>query len=95
MIMTNKMILPIILSHLHLEPTALGRPSLDASGRNPLWWTVSAFATSKVALITLAVWLALLAVGTVESRKLLTGDVGSGVPELRAEARYNLSLIHI
>ncbi|MBP9907782.1 MAG: MMPL family transporter [Rubrivivax sp.] len=89
MIMTNKMILPIILSHLHLEPTALGRPSLDASGRNPLWWTVSAFATSKVALITLAVWLALLAVGTVESRKLLTGDVGSGVPELRAEARYN------
>ena len=57
MIMTNKMILPIILSHLHLEPTALGRPSLDASGRNPLWGTVSAFATSKVALITLAVWL--------------------------------------
>ena len=50
---------------------------------------MSAFATSKVALITLAVWLALLAVGTVESRKLLTGDVGSGVPELRAEARYN------
>ena len=89
MIMTNKMILPIILSHLHLEPTAISKPSLDASGRNPLWWAVSAFATPRVALATLGVWLLLLAVGTVESRKLLTGDIGTGVPELRAESRYN------
>ena len=89
MIVTNKMILPIILSHLHLEPGALGKPNVDASGRNPLWWAVSAFATPRVALVTLGVWLVLLAVGTVESRKLLTGDIGTGVPELRAESRYN------
>ena len=50
---------------------------------------MSAFATPKVALVTFAVWLGLLAVGTVESRKLLTGDVGAGAPELRAESRYN------
>ncbi len=89
MIATNKMILPIILSHLRLEPAALGRTATDASGRNPLWWAISAFATPKVALATFGVWLALLAVGTVESRHLLTGDIGSGVPELRAESRYN------
>jgi hypothetical protein len=89
MIATNKMILPIILSHLRLEPAALGRQASDASGRSPLWWAISAFATPKVALATFGVWLALLAVGTVESRHLLTGDIGSGVPELRAESRYN------
>jgi hypothetical protein len=89
MIVTNKMILPIILSHMRLEPAALGRPVTDASGRSPLWWAVSAFATPKVALATFGVWLALLAIGTVQSRHLLTGDVGTGVPELRAESRYN------
>jgi hypothetical protein len=89
MIATNKMILPIILSHLRLEPAALGRTATDASGRNPLWWAISAFATPKVALATFGVWLVLLAVGTLGSRSLLTGDVGGGVPELRAESRYN------
>ncbi len=89
MIVTNKMILPIILSHLKLEPRALGRPGLDAGGRNRLWWAVSAFATRKIALATFAVWLALLALGLLQSRHLLTGDVGAGVPELRAESRYN------
>ncbi len=89
MIVTNKMILPIILSHLRLEPAALGRSVTNASGRNPLWWAISAFATPKVALGTFGVWLVLLALGTVQSRHLLTGDVGTGVPELRAESRYN------
>ena len=88
MIMTNKMILPIILSHLKLERHAQA-DAAAGTARNPLWWAVSAFATPKVALVTFAVWLGLLAVGTVESRKLLTGDVGAGVPELRAESRYN------
>jgi predicted RND superfamily exporter protein len=86
MIVTNKMILPIILSHLKLERQA----SADQQpGRNRLWWAISAFATPRVALATFAVSLLLLAVGTHYSRQLLTGDVGSGVPELRAESRYN------
>ena len=89
MIATNKMILPIILSHLRLEPTAAAQTTPDPSGRHPLWWAVSAFATPKVALATFGVWLALLALGTVQSRHLLTGDVGAGVPELRPESRYN------
>ena len=86
MIATNKMILPIILSHLTLETQAVGAKE---QGRNPLWWAISAFATPRVALATFAVSLALLAVGTLYSRQLLTGDVGAGVPELRAESRYN------
>jgi hypothetical protein len=39
-------------------------------------------------MLTLVVSL-LLAAGTYESRNLLTGDVGTGAPELRAESRYN------
>ncbi len=88
MIATNKMFLPLMLTHLTLEPKA----KVDANvgpARNPLWWSISAFATPKVALATLGVWLVLLAIGTVGSRHLLTGDVGTGVPELRPESRYN------
>jgi hypothetical protein len=88
MIATNKMMLPIILSHLHLEPDArYSRAALE--GRNRLWWAVSAFAEPRTALATLGVSLLLLVAGTLYSRHLLTGDIGSGVPELRAESRYN------
>jgi predicted RND superfamily exporter protein len=87
MIMTNKMILPIVLSHLTLESGS--NSARPAGSRNPLWWAVSKFAEPRLALITIGAWLVLLAVGTVDSRHLLTGDIGAGVPELRAESRYN------
>ena len=87
MIMTNKMILPIVLSHLTLQSGS--NSARPAGSRNPLWWAVSKFAEPRLALITIGAWLVLLAVGTVYSRHLLTGDIGAGVPELRAESRYN------
>ena len=88
MIITNKVMLPVILSHLRLEPRALGRTD-GSSGRHGRWWAVSALAEPRPALLTLAVSLLLLVGGTVMSRHLLTGDIGAGAPELRAESRYN------
>ncbi|MEO7161050.1 MAG: MMPL family transporter [Polaromonas sp.] len=88
MIITNKMMLPVILSRLRLEPKALGRPD-GISGLHGRWWALSVLAQPRPALLTLAVSLVLLAGGTVMSRHLLTGDIGAGAPELRAESRYN------
>ncbi|GAB1387633.1 MMPL family transporter [Melaminivora sp.] len=88
MIMTNKMFMPIILSHLRLEFAAQQAPD-NAHQRHALWWRVSALAQPRPALVTFAVMLALLAGATYYSRQLQTGDIGSGVPELRAESRYN------
>ncbi|QXZ10364.1 MMPL family transporter [Comamonas sp. Y33R10-2] len=90
MIITNKVFLPAVLANLRLEKKAMQAPSSTSNGRNPIWWKLSALAESKPALVTLAVSMVLLAVGTYESRHLLTGDVGTGAPELRAESRYNL-----
>lgn len=89
MIITNKVFLPAVLANLRLEKKALQAPSSTANGRNPIWWKLSALAESRPAMLTLVVSLMLLAVGTYESRNLLTGDVGTGAPELRAESRYN------
>jgi len=88
MIITNKVMLPVILSRLRLEPRALGRTD-GITGLHGRWWAISVLAQPRPALATLAVSLVLLAGGTVVSRHLLTGDIGAGAPELRAESRYN------
>ncbi len=88
MIMTNKMFMPIILSHLRLEKMALNQP-VDNKEKHKTWWKISALAEPKPALVTFAVMLVLLGAATHFSRQLQTGDIGSGVPELRADSRYN------
>lgn len=87
MILTNKMFMPIILSHLKLEKMAQHK---DADDKHQLWWRLSALATPRPAMASVTVMLILLALGTWQSRSLLTGDVGSGVPELRQDSQYNL-----
>lgn len=91
MIATNKMILPIVLSHMRIARPALDRADGLSPGavRNVRWWAVSAFTLPRPALWAIVVSLALLAAGALQSRHLLTGDIGSGVPELRADSRYN------
>ena len=88
MIITNKMMLPVILSRLRLEPAALGRTD-GVTGLHQRWWAISVLAEPRPALLTLAVSLVLLVGGTITSRHLLTGDIGAGAPELRADSRYN------
>lgn len=88
MIATNKVLLPIVLSYLRPPPGSGKRQDGDG-GRHRGWWAVSAFAEPRAALWTLAASLVLLAGGTLVSRHLQTGDIGSGVPELHADSRYN------
>jgi hypothetical protein len=89
MIITNKMMLPILLSHMKLEAGAFRRVKPVAQGRHALWWRLSAVARRGPALGVFAIWLALLAMGTLQSRHMIVGDIGSGAPELREESRYN------
>ncbi|CDF85575.1 hypothetical protein PKB_4250 [Pseudomonas knackmussii B13] len=86
MVVTNKMFLPIILSHLQLERAARRVP---AGQRQRAWWALAALAEPGPALLSLAAMLVLLAAGTYGSRFLHIGDIGAGAPELRAESRYN------
>ncbi|MBP9217558.1 MAG: MMPL family transporter, partial [Sterolibacterium sp.] len=89
MIVTNKMMLPIILSHLSLESSAMKATNMDGVGKHPLWWRLSVFTQPKPALGIFAIALVLLVVGVMESRKLQIGDIGIGFPELRQGSRLN------
>ncbi|WP_084314096.1 efflux RND transporter permease subunit [Pseudomonas jinjuensis] len=89
MIITNKLMLPIIISYLTLEPGST-RPGQRITGRrHRLWWALSALATPGPALAVFAISVALLAAGAWKSRDLVVGDVGVGAPELRDDSRYN------
>ncbi|HEX4895598.1 MAG TPA: MMPL family transporter [Solimonas sp.] len=93
MIITNKMILPIILTHMKLEESSreysAKQAAKNAAGTG-IWHKVAACAEPRNALIVFAVTLAVLAVATVQSRNLVIGDTGIGAPELHPDSRYNL-----
>ncbi|HEY4665144.1 MAG TPA: efflux RND transporter permease subunit [Comamonas sp.] len=90
MIITNKVFLPAVLAHVRLEKSAMHTSNEVQNGRSRLWWNLSALAESRPALISLLIAGVFLAAGTYQSRFLLTGDIGTGAPELRADSRYNL-----
>ncbi|AQV98300.1 transporter [Cupriavidus necator] len=88
MIVTNKVMLPIALSLVPRGAAASARPAALAA-RTGKWWKISALAEPGPGLVTIALALALLALGVHFSRHLQTGDIGAGAPELRADSRYN------
>jgi predicted RND superfamily exporter protein len=89
MIVTNKLMLPIIISHLRLERRLLVGDSGQPKDRHRLWWRLSALAEPGPALAVLVVSVLLLGVAMFKARQLEVGDIGAGAPELRADSRYN------
>ena len=89
MIITNKMLLPILLSYLKMSPGAVTKEAYQESRVDRLWRAASKFAQRKLALRIIVVSALVLVAGLFQAHQLKVGDYGSGVPELRAESRYN------
>jgi uncharacterized protein len=89
MIMTNKMLLPILLSYLKMSPKALEEEHAQETRVDNLWRSAAKFADKKHALWAIGAGVAVLAFGIWKAQGLKVGDYGQGVPELRAESRYN------
>lgn len=91
-IITNKVMLPIVLSWVRLPDPAgfRARQQRRAALWEGLWSRLAAFASPRAALPALA--LAALALGWAlwMYPKLIVGDRQAGVPELRPDSRYNL-----
>src|SRR5260221_3213878 len=89
MIVTNKMLLPILLSYLKMSPGAVTKEAYQESRVDRLWRAASQFAERKLALRIVVVSGVVLVAGLFQAHHLKVGDYGSGVPELRPESRYN------
>jgi hypothetical protein len=89
MIITNKMLLPILLSYYKFTPEQASKLAGKETAGDWLWERIGPLATKKVGWIAILAGLGLLAFGLMQARHLHIGDLGKGVPELRPESRYN------
>jgi predicted RND superfamily exporter protein len=89
MIITNKMLLPILLSYYKFTPEQASKLAGKETAGDWLWVRIAPLATKKVGWIAILAGLVLLGFGLSQARNLHVGDLGKGVPELRPNSRYN------
>ncbi|MEQ1591341.1 MAG: MMPL family transporter [Thiobacillaceae bacterium] len=87
MIVTNKILLPILLSYQTFSAAQTAR--LQKASNHAVWKSLSRIASRKGSLLPLAGALVLLVLGAYKAAELKTGDLGNGIPELHATSRYN------
>ncbi len=89
MIITNKVLLPILMSYYRFSPEAASKLAGKETAGDWLWEKLGPLASRKTAWIAILIGLVLLAFGISQARHLHIGDLGKGVPELKPDARYN------
>lgn len=94
MIITNKFLLPALLSFLRMSPAQLAKSRQRAErwDNSSLWNLVSACADRRRAVPILLIGFLILGLGVLARGQLIVGDAGAGAPELRPNARYNLDV---
>jgi predicted RND superfamily exporter protein len=90
MIVTNKMLLPILLSYLRMSRGAVSGEARLEGRTSRLWRAAARGVEPRRAGVAVAIAVVVLAAGILQANKLKVGDYGIGVPELRPESRYNL-----
>ena len=90
-IITNKLMLPILLSWVRVEDltTFRARHLRKAQGGEGLWRRIAVFATAKAAIPCLVVSAVALGWAIHMYPQLIVGDAQAGVPELKPDGRYN------
>ncbi|HEV2007118.1 MAG TPA: MMPL family transporter, partial [Burkholderiales bacterium] len=92
MIVTNKMVLPILLSYLPTEKIAAagtGEAAAGIEGTHRIWHALSRCAERRVGVWIILTSVVLAGFGAWKAKDLTVGDLGQGVPELRDDSRYN------
>jgi predicted RND superfamily exporter protein len=90
MILTNKALLPILLSHLRLSRGVVHREAYQENRATKVWRAAAHCVDPGRARAIVLAAVAILAVGLFQAHNLKVGDYGIGVPELRPDSRYNL-----
>lgn len=90
MIITNKFLLPVLLSYARMSPRTVERLRARALDRHrPVWWAISAFATRKWGAVAISIGVIGFAFAIWKGQDLIIGDSEAGAPELWPDAPYN------
>lgn len=89
-ILTDLVLLPVLVSYVKFSPGYSERVRARQA-RLARWWHALARITSRApAALIIAIALGLAVFGLWKGRETPIGDTQAGVPELRADSRYNL-----
>ncbi len=89
-ILTNMVLVPVLLSYVHLDAKYLEKLVARAKQLDPLWNSIAKVAIPRNAAIIIAIAAVLFVVGGWKATQIKIGDLHAGVPELRASSSYNI-----
>jgi len=89
-ILTNLILLPVLLSCMNFDEVFRQRMAARSAHMEPVWAGLSRLAAPRPAAVIIAAGALLLCLGAWQARGIHIGDLHRGVPELRANSRYNL-----
>ncbi|MBP7243570.1 MMPL family transporter, partial [Amaricoccus sp.] len=88
-LVTNLVLLPVVLSYVRYPANYHDRLERRVKAMEPLWRFLSKAAAPRPAAVIVAVAALLFAFGWWKGNDVAMGDLHRGVPELRADSRYN------
>jgi uncharacterized protein len=92
---TNLIWLPLMVSYARIGQRTLAKMQVAIDRREKFWRLLAILVQPRWAVM-LSLGAALLAIGAaIAARDLVTGDLGQGTPELRADSRFNQDTLYI
>jgi len=88
-VLTNLVLLPVILSFLNYSEKYRQNLSKRAERMRPVYTFLSGVCETRPSLIIITISVVLMVFGIIKATDVRIGDLHSGVPELRADSRYN------
>jgi predicted RND superfamily exporter protein len=88
-ILTDLVLLPVVVSYVHFDPGYRARVERRQRRLAALWRRMSAITARAPSLVIIALAALLAVAGWWKGRETPIGDTQAGVPELRADSRYN------
>lgn len=89
-ILTNLIILPLLLSYIHLDEGDRKKIINRMQWLKPLWSSIAKLTDIKNATVILMVALIILVMSFLQGHQIKIGDQHRGVPELHAHSQYNI-----
>ncbi len=89
-ILTNLVLVPVLLSYVKLDEIYGLQLERRHRHMDPAWNALAKVASARTGLIVTIVAILLFAVGYWKGSDIRIGDLHAGVPELRADSRYNI-----
>ncbi|GBL02856.1 RND family transporter [Glaciecola sp. KUL10] len=88
-ILTNLLLLPVLMSYVKLSQKYVDSFKNERDKGNKVWENVAKCASSKTAIVIVALTSILFVLGSMQASKMKIGDLHAGAPALHESSRYN------